>query len=144
VDLPHAFLFCAIIPSVSSPTLPSPTKPPVWINRPDQLLKMAADLVNYPLLSIDTESNSLYVYTERVCLIQISTPQTDYLVDSLALTDLSCLEPIFSNPAIEKIFHAAEYDILCLKRDYGFTFVNLFDTMVASRILGRSSVGLAA
>jgi ribonuclease D len=40
------------------------------------------------------------------------------------------------------VFHAAEYDIICLKRDYGFGFANLFDTMIAARILGWSHYGL--
>jgi ribonuclease D len=52
------------------------------------------------------------------------------------------LAPVFSNPKIQKIFHAAEYDLICLKRDYGFTFANTFDTMQAARILGYSQVGL--
>jgi ribonuclease D len=45
---------------------------------------------------------------------------------------------------VEKIFHAAEYDILCLKRDYQFEFLNIFDTMIASRILGLSEIGLGS
>jgi ribonuclease D len=40
------------------------------------------------------------------------------------------------------VFHAAEYDVLCLRRDFGFRFNGLFDTMVAARILGRNAVGL--
>jgi ribonuclease D len=106
---------------------------------------MAADLARYPLISVDTESNSLYVYQEQVCLIQFSTGHADYLVDPLILRDeLNCLAPIFTNPGIEKIFHAAEYDIICLKRDFDFTFSNLFDTMLAGRILGRAAIGLAS
>jgi ribonuclease D len=119
-------------------------KKPVWIDRPHTLDAMVKDLVRYPLLAVDTESNSLYVYREQVCLIQFSTGETDYLVDPLALTDLSPLSPIFADPAIEKIFHAAEYDLICLKRDFGFKFVNIFDTMVASRVLGKQAVGLGA
>ncbi|HUM63014.1 MAG TPA: ribonuclease D, partial [Anaerolineaceae bacterium] len=95
-----------------------------------------------PLLAIDTESNSLYAYRERVCLVQVSTPQTDYLVDPLALTDLSALGSLFADSRRQKIFHAAEYDILCLKRDYNFTFNNIFDTMIAARILSYPQVGL--
>ena len=68
----------------------------------------------------------------------------DYLIDTLALKDLSPLAHIFANPKQEKIFHAAEYDIICLKRDYGFTINNIFDTMVAARILGETAVGLAS
>jgi ribonuclease D len=117
---------------------------PVWISRPHTLVSMLRDLEKYPLLAVDTESNSLYVYREQVCLIQFSTGDTDYLVDPLALTDLSPLSAIFCNTGIEKIFHAAEYDIICLKRDFGFKFANIFDTMVASRVLGKQAVGLAA
>ena len=119
-------------------------KKPVWIDHPKQLRTMLKDLERYPLLAVDTELNSLYVYQEQVCLIQFSTGETDYLVDPLAISDLSPLETIFSNPNIEKIFHAAEYDLICLKRDFGFRFRNIFDTMVAARILGRESVGLGA
>lgn len=99
-------------------------------------------LAKAPTISVDTESNSLFAYREQVCLIQFSTSDADYLVDPLAIDDISALGDIFSNPKIEKIFHAAEYDLLCLKRDYGFKFANLFDTMVAARILGREKVGL--
>jgi ribonuclease D len=106
---------------------------------------MATDLERYPLISVDTESNSLYAYQEQVCLIQFSTGQADYLVDPLVLHDeLPHLAPLFANPQIEKIFHAAEYDIICLRRDFEFKFTNLFDTMIAARILGRSAVGLAS
>jgi ribonuclease D len=75
-------------------------------------------------------------------LIQFSTQKIDYVVDPLALDDLSSLGSIFSNPGMEKIFHAAEYDLICLRRDFGFRFSNLFDTMHAARVLGYPFVGL--
>jgi ribonuclease D len=77
-----------------------------------------------------------------VCLIQFSIPEADYLVDPLAIKDLSPLSGLFSNPYIEKTFHAVEYDLICLKRDFGFKLVNMFDTMQAARILGYPAVGL--
>ena len=97
-----------------------------------------------PVVAVDTESNSLYAYQERVCLIQFSIPNQDYLVDPLALEDLSALAPLFNSSKIEKIFHAAEYDIIMLDQDFGFDFENLFDTMVAARILGWKAVGLGS
>lgn len=103
---------------------------------------MLTVLRKQPRIAVDTESNSLHAYRERVCLIQFSIPASDYLVDPLALEDLSTLAPLFLDPAIEKTFHAAEYDLLCLKRDYGFGLLNLFDTRVASRTLGREPDGL--
>jgi ribonuclease D len=116
--------------------------PPVWVADPGSLAQMARSLAAQARLAVDTESNSLHAYREQVCLIQFSTPQTDYLVDPLSLHDLSPIAPIFSNPGIEKVFHAVEYDQICLKRDFGIIFVNIFDTMQAARILGYKQVGL--
>jgi ribonuclease D len=95
-------------------------------------------------IAIDTESNSLYAYQERVCLIQFSVPGEDYLVDTLAMDDLAGLGPLLSSPETEKVFHAAEYDVMVLHRDYGFEINHLFDTMVASRIVGWNRYGLAS
>jgi ribonuclease D len=86
-----------------------PGLPPIeLVQSPEQLARLASTLRSQPRIAVDTESNSLYAYTERVCLIQISTPKVDYLVDPLALADLSPLRPILANPRIEKVFHAAE------------------------------------
>lgn len=115
---------------------------PILVADRDSFEKTVEALEMAAIIAVDTESNSLFAYREQVCLIQFSTDETDYLVDPLAIDDLSALGNIFSNPKIEKIFHAAEYDLLCLKRDFDFTFSNLFDTMVAARILGRNRVGL--
>jgi ribonuclease D len=103
---------------------------------------MIGHLRSEPALAVDTESNSLYVYRERVCLIQISTPSADYLIDPLALADLSALGPLLADPRVLKVFHGAEYDLITLYRDFGFAVANLFDTMWASRILGWPAHGL--
>jgi len=116
--------------------------PPIWVDRYGSFEKMIADLSVQSRIAVDTESNSLHAYREQVCLVQFSTPKTDYILDPFVFEDLSALAPLFSNPKIEKIFHAAEYDLLCLKRDFGFEFTNLFDTMYAARILGYPFVGL--
>ncbi len=115
----------------------------LWVDTPSKLESMVADLENQPAIGIDTESDSLYVYFEKVCLIQISTPEYDYLVDPLSIDNLKPLNNIFRSNNIEKIFHAAEYDILCLKRDFSFEINNIFDTMIASRILGKKLIGLS-
>lgn len=115
---------------------------PVWIDHPVALQQLAETLSRQAAISVDTESNSLFAYHEQVCLIQFSTESKDYLVDPLIIADLSILGPIFENPSIEKVFHAAEYDLICLKRDFGFVFNNLFDTMLAARILGKTGLGL--
>ena len=122
--------------------MPEILPPPIWVNNKQLLQQLRDDLVTQRRVAVDTESNSLHAFREQVCLVQFSTTNADYLVDPLALKDLSILAPIFSDPKIEKIFHAAEYDLVCLRRDFNFSFANLFDTMQAARILGYPAVGL--
>lgn len=117
---------------------------PTVVTAREHLEEVAEELGKAPRLALDIESNGFYAYRERVCLLQISSPTEDYVVDPIAISDLSCLGPLLEDPSIEKLFHAGEYDVLCLKRDYGFKFENLFDTMIANRILGVKELGLAA
>ena len=116
----------------------------VWIDQPQKLRDHIGELESQDIIAVDTESNSLYAYQEQVCLIQFSTREKDYLIDSLILPDLSLLAPIFSSDRILKVFHAAEYDLICLFRDHGFQFNYLFDTMIAARTLGRQKIGLGS
>jgi ribonuclease D len=116
---------------------------PRYINSSTGLAQAIAEWAVEPALAVDTEANSLHSYTERTSLIQVSTRDQDYLVDPIALTDLSALGPVLADPSIEKVFHAAENDILGLKRDFGLSPQGVFDTMLASRILGIPRVGLA-
>lgn len=120
----------------------APISPATYIDHDRDFRHLIDRLSREPLLAVDTESNSMYVYRERVCLLQLSTRAADYIVDPLRVADLGLLASIFENPAIEKVFHAAEYDLLCLRRDYGLTVTTLFDTMVAARICGHRAVGL--
>ena len=105
---------------------------------------MLSRLLPAARLAIDIEADSLYHYFEKVCLIQISSDCDTYILDPLAVTSIGDLAPLMSNPSVEKVFHAAGYDIHCLRRDYGFAFSNLFDTHVASQLLGYEFLGLSA
>lgn len=118
--------------------------PPQFINNQSDFEALARHLQSEDILAVDTEADSLYAYEEKVCLIQISTDKNDFIIDPLPLDDLAPLGAIFRDPAIEKIFHASEYDILILHNSYLFEFENLFDTMLAAQILGRDKLGLDA
>lgn len=108
-----------------------------------QLREAVERLRDAPVLGIDTESDSFHHYQEKVCLVQISDLHSDYIVDPLSVRDLSPLGDLFGNSAQVKIFHGADYDVVSLKRDYGFRFSNLFDTMIAAQFLGMPRIGLA-
>lgn len=92
-------------------------------------------------VALDTESNSFHVYRERVCLLQLSTPGADYVVDPFAV-DVRPLGEALARR--EVVLHGADYDVRCLKREFGWTLPRLFDTMAASRRLGATRLGLAA
>ncbi len=111
--------------------LPSPTH----ITTDHDLRDLVEILRFAPVIAVDTESNSLYAYAGKVCLIQLSTPDCDYIIDPLTIEDMSPLGMLFASDEIEKVFHAAEYDIICLRRDFGFEIHRLFDTMYAARVV---------
>ena len=117
------------------------------ITEMSDLKALAEDLQRADVIAFDTEADSFYHYFDKTCLLQISTRDQAWLVDPLALggpSELAPLAPVFADPKIRILFHAAEYDIFILKRDCGFTFTNLFDTMLSAQLLGYPSVGLAA
>lgn len=116
-----------------------------WIREAEALRALLDSLAGSRAVALDTESDSLHHYKEKVCLIQLATEVgAAYLIDPLAFSDLSALAPMCADPAIVKIFHAADYDLTCLKRDFGFHFASVFDTMITSRYLGLKEIGLDA
>ncbi len=116
----------------------------LYIDTPAALSAAAKLLETAPRIVADLEADSMYHYKEKVCLIQIGTAEIAFVIDPLAVTDLSPLAPLFENPAIQKIFHGADYDVRSLYRDFGIAVHNLFDTELASRFLGVESTGLEA
>ncbi|MEZ6018900.1 MAG: HRDC domain-containing protein [Planctomycetota bacterium] len=101
-------------------------------------------LEDQPVIAVDTEADGFHSYRDKVCLIQVSAAGQDYLIDPLADLDLAPLGPMLADPERTKLFHDSEFDILILKRDFGFSFAGLFDTRVAAAVLGSKSPGLAA
>jgi ribonuclease D len=115
-----------------------------WIETLPRLEGIARILGQANIIGVDLEADSLYHYFEKVCLIQIATESASYVIDPLALRDLSALHPVFSNPRIRKVFHGADYDIRSLFRDFRLEVENLFDTQLACKFLGLRESGLEA
>ncbi len=117
--------------------------PLVMVEDQASLEAMVEKLREAPVIGVDTESDSFHSFQEKVCLIQISDLQADYIVDPLSVDDMSPLAECLANPEQVKILHGADYDIVCMKRDYGFEFKNIFDTMISAQFLGFDKLGLA-
>jgi ribonuclease D len=92
---------------------------------------------------LDTESDSMHSYFEKVCLLQAVLPgDRIHLVDPLKARDMSALKPALEDPRIRKVLHGADYDIVCLKRDFGISMRGTFCTMTAGLLLGLPKIGL--
>lgn len=117
--------------------------PAELVSSPERYQLMIAHLSDQKAIAIDTESNSLFAYQERVCLIQLSSRERDFLLDPFAFADLQALGELMADERVQKIMHAGDYDISTLKRDYGFTFRNVFDTMLGASALGETNLGLS-
>jgi ribonuclease D len=116
--------------------------PPILIDEAS-VARLAERLHKEQAIAVDLEADSLHSYRDKVCLMQFSTPDETVLVDPLSVPDLSALAPVLADPAVRKIFHAADYDIRCLHRDFGFEIRGLFDTMITCQLLGEEKIGLA-
>lgn len=117
--------------------------PLIMVEDADSLDDMLKTLGDAHVIGIDTESDSSYAYQEKVCLIQVSNHDTDFIIDPLKVDDLSPLGPILADPSVTKVLHGADYDIVCLKRDFGFEIKGVFDTLIAAQLLGMERIGLA-
>ena len=115
-----------------------------YIRTPAALAEAIAALEREPLVAADTEAASFHRYRDRIYLIQLSSPSRTEIVDPLAITDLSPVGRLLADPAVEKIFHDADYDLRTLDRDYGFRARSMFDTRIAAQFAGEPAVGLAA
>ena len=57
------------------------------ITEQSALLALCEHIAKHPRIALDTEADSLHCYFEKLCLIQISTPEAHFLVDPLAALD---------------------------------------------------------
>lgn len=101
-------------------------------------------LAHEPLLAVDTEAASFHRFEDRVYLLQISSRGRTAVVDPLAVQSLDRFAALLADPAIEVIFHDADYDLRLLERQYGIRAARLFDTRVAAQFLNEPGIGLAA
>ncbi len=93
-----------------------------------------------PWIALDTEADSLHAYPEKLCLLQITTPHGDELIDPLADLDLRPLLATLGGH--ELIMHGADYDLRLFRKHHDFAPAAIFDTMLAARLLGILQFGL--
>ncbi len=116
-----------------------------YIRTPEALAESIAAFRRQPLVGADTEAASFHRYRDRIFLVQLSSRDgRTAIIDPLALPDLAPLGELLADPAVEKVFHDADYDLRILDRDYRFRAARIFDTRIAAQLAGEPAVGLAA
>lgn len=116
--------------------------PYLFIEKQADLERILPDLLESKSIAVDLEADSMFHFREKICLLQLGTETGNFVLDPLAISDLSLLAPIFADKGIRKVFHGADYDIRSLFRDYGFVVHNMWDTELATRFLGHRTSGL--
>jgi ribonuclease D len=107
-----------------------------------QLRELLPHFESVDRVAIDTEADSLHCYREKLCLLQISIPERDAIVDPLADVDLGPLRDALANKEI--VLHGADYDLRLLRRNMSFVPQRIFDTSLAARLIGIREFSLAA
>ena len=112
------------------------------IQSDDQLKELLPKIEAVDRVAVDTEADSLHCYFEKLCLIQISVPGHDYLVDPLTDLDLAPLADALAPKEI--VLQGADFDLRLLRRSLGFVATRVFDTVIAARLLGMKPSTLAS
>ncbi len=108
------------------------------------LARRSAELSTAPIIALDTEASSFHRYKEKVCLVQLSTRDRTWLVDPLAVTDLTPLAQLLAVKSMEVVIHDADYDLRILAKYHGIRVENVFDTLVAAELINEAEIGLAS
>jgi DNA polymerase I-like protein with 3'-5' exonuclease and polymerase domains len=117
----------------------------------EQLRQAVATLSAHQAIGLDTETTELDPYYGRLRLLQLATPQGVHIVDLDAFRNASHAEPA-QLPALAplrdllaahrpvKIAHNAKFDAKFIKHTLGVDLGGIFDTLLASQLLGAGDI----
>jgi ribonuclease D len=112
------------------------------IASPAQLTALLPELEKFQRIAVDTEADSLHCYFEKLCLIQLTFDGQDLLVDPLAALDLQPLCSVLATKEI--VLQGMDFDLRLLRRSFELPVREVFDTVVAARMLGLREFSYAA
>ncbi|HVE34601.1 MAG TPA: HRDC domain-containing protein [Gemmatimonadaceae bacterium] len=117
---------------------------PVYLDTTSTLDRFLATIADTRILALDTEGASFHRFVDRIYLLQLSTREQTAIIDPMPVGTPPRLGQLLEDPAVEIVFHDADYDLRLLRQDYGWLVRNIFDTRLAAQLLGIKSFGLAA
>jgi DNA polymerase-1 len=111
----------------------------ILVARTDEEIDLAYErLSSVRALGCDTETSSLNPKYGKILSVQLSDGDLSVLVPMSEGVVLGRLTTIMSDPSIVKIFHNAKFDIEFLSAA-GVAVRNIFDTMIAEKVLTRGA-----
>ncbi len=116
----------------------------LYLDTPEQVELFLDDISGVREIALDTEGASFHRFIDRIYLLQITTRERSAVIDPIPIGAPARLGEILEDPAVEVVFHDADYDLRLLHQDYGWHARNIFDTRIAAQLLGIKSFGLAA
>ncbi|MGI8402637.1 MAG: ribonuclease D [Gemmatimonadaceae bacterium] len=116
----------------------------LYLDKPEQVDRFLQEISNVKELALDTEGASFHRFLDRIYLLQLSTRERSAVLDPLPIGSPAGLGELLQNKSVEVVFHDADYDLRLLHQDYCWHVTNIFDTRIASQLLGIKSFGLAA
>ena len=123
---------------------PAPADGALYLDKPEQVDRFLKEISAVKELALDTEGASFHRFLDRIYLLQLSTREHSAILDPLPIGSPAGLGELLQNKSVEVVFHDADYDLRLLHQDYGWHVTNIFDTRIASQLLGIKSFGLAA
>jgi ribonuclease D len=123
---------------------PANTDGAVYLDKAPEVDRFLSEISDVKELALDTEGASFHRFLDRIYLLQISTRGESAIIDPLPIGSPARLGQLLESKGVEVVFHDADYDLRLLHQDYGWHVTNIFDTRVASQLLGIKSFGLAA
>ncbi|WYZ34140.1 hypothetical protein EsH8_I_000416 [Colletotrichum jinshuiense] len=127
------------------PWQPVETTEAIYVDTYEGVLEMLEELKKAKEIAVDLEHHDFRTYVGLTSLMQISTREQDWIVDTLKpwRQQLEVLNEVFADPAIVKVFHGAFMDMVWLQRDLGLYVNGLFDTGMACEVLHYPQKSLA-
>lgn len=123
---------------------PTETDSALYLDKPEEVDRFLAEISGVAELALDTEGASFHRFLDRIYLLQLSTRDRSAIIDPLPVGSPAGLGQLLESKSVEVVFHDADYDLRLLHQDYGWHVANIFDTRIASQLLGIKSFGLAA
>src|SRR6266850_699970 len=121
------------------------------IKTEEELRKSVESLSSHQVIGLDTETTELDPYFGRLRLVQLATPSGVHIIDLDAFGDrgngnlretnaLAPLRDLLAAPRPIKIAHNAKFDAKFIKHTLGVDLGGIFDTLLASQLIGAGDI----